>query len=572
MKSTPNRPLQIGLWVVLFVSIVTCAPTLYPGYWQSLEGFVPAFNIVQLDAIADMAVVPDLWRGTGGAAYLLAQPFLQLGVSPVAAVRATFAFCFLLGGLGVYVWLWPKLGDRAAGLAGVLYLLWPPFLATVYVRGSLSDAWVLALLPLTLAGAGTYATSRSQVAGVATAIGVIWMWRTQAGLALFATLLLLAYALIAERDLSTGGVIGLSGAAGVASLIPLWSIAGPPPVPFAEHFVSLFQLFDPRWSVAPSIPGWQDGYPFQLGVVLLALGIVALWLWIAQPGADTASDAEESTIFGPGEVLRIDSPSANEGVRRLGWFGAGAGLLLVLLSLGVSAPLWRWSGAHRLLTYPWQITLLAGPLLAMWAGTVPAALPVLRRMPYWLALVALPLLSSYRYLTPDYTQMQPPRQPLAIIGANNNVLLLDSHMATIESDDSPAAVELTIAWQTLQPLDFDYNVFFQMLAPGEEQPTVVAQLDAQPLAGERPATTWQPGEILTDTYRLELPASATATLPDASAEDSSSTDASRGVTYYFGYYDWRDGTRVPVIDPLTGIADDKVVVDGATAGWRVDAQ
>jgi hypothetical protein len=70
----------------------------------------------------------------------------------------------------------------------------------------------------------------------------------------------------------------------------------------------------------------------------------------------------------------------------------------------------------------------------------------------------------------------------------------------------------------------------------------VAQLDAQPLGETRPATSWQPGEVLTTRYTLDLTAAAPG----------------EKLTYYFGYYDWRDGRRLPI----DGGRDDKLVLHG----------
>jgi hypothetical protein len=50
------------------------------------------------------------------------------------------------------------------------------------------------------------------------------------------------------------------------------------------------------------------------------------------------------------------------------------------------------------------------------------------------------------------------------------------------------------------------------------------------------------GQILTDTYQLELPSS----LPAGE------------LRYIYGYYDWRDGSRVPV----NGGIDDKLILYG----------
>src|SRR4029079_14178218 len=117
-----TRAPRLGLWLLLLGCLFVCAPTFYPGYWQSQEGFVPVFNVEHSGMVAGVATTRDLWRGIGRGAFLLAQPLMVLGASLVLAVRATFALALLLGGLGIYVWLRPRFGDRGAGLAGVLYL------------------------------------------------------------------------------------------------------------------------------------------------------------------------------------------------------------------------------------------------------------------------------------------------------------------------------------------------------------------------------------------------------------------------------------------------------------------
>ena len=99
---------------------------------------------------------------------------------------------------------------------------------------------------------------------------------------------------------------------------------------------------------------------------------------------------------------------------------------------------------------------------------------------------------------------------------------------------------VTIGWQVLQPLAFDYNIFLQALSDESSQAHVVAQFDGQPLL-DHPATTWSYGEIFTATYTLQMP-----------AQESSAP------LYIFGLYDWRDGTRLPV----DGGKDDKFAIHG----------
>ncbi len=511
MNHVEAGPVRLGFWAVLLFSVFAWAPATYPGYRQPLEGFVPVFNVIQSSAIASVATSADVWRGTGSAAFLPAQPLLLLGMTPVAAVRGVWILTFLLGGLGVYVWLRPRWGDRGAGLAGLAYMLWPPLLATAYVRGSLGDAMILALLPLALAGVSTFAETRSRSAAGILVLSVLWMWRTQAGLAVAATLLLLVYALAVERAPLAALAIGVSGAAGFTSLIPLWHVQASAPVDFFDHFVYVYQLF----AGSP-----QDSYPFQLGFVALAFGVAAIWLWRSE------------ALLWRGSVL----------ARLIGFCVAGA-LILAALSLNGSAPLWRITHAHRLFTYPWQPLLLAGPLWAAAAGSLPALNLSLRKPLLWTALAGMVVLASYPYLTAKFTQVEPPATPRAVFGGNHEIVLLD---AELTQDEDAQQAQLAVTWQVLQPPAFDYNVFFQALAGDEAAPQVVSQLDVQPLQGERPATTWTPGEIFTDTYTLDLSAAANAGASNA------------GLRYNFGYYDWRDGSRLPV----DGGIDDKLIFYG----------
>ncbi|RME60112.1 MAG: hypothetical protein D6790_09820 [Caldilineae bacterium] len=510
----------LGLWAVVLLSVFAWAPTTYPGYWRTLEGLAPIFNAQFPAPIARIATVADLWRGTGSAAFLLARPLILLGASPTVAVRVLFAITIVLGALGMYLWLRPRLGDRAAGLAGLIYALAPPVLATVYVRGSLADAWVLALLPLALAGLTVYTSSRSPAGAGVAILALLWMWRTQAGLALFASLALVLYSLWVERDRLALAATVVTSAAGFLSLLPLWAIRGPAPAPFHEHFLAVFQLFGAAWETGPSIPGWQDAYPFQLGFPIVAFSLLAAWLLWRGRGA---------------------APPGNAEVRRLTGFSLALGLVALLLSLGISGSFWQVTAAERLLSYPWQVILIGMPFLAALAGSLPALLPGLACRGYWSALLAIVLITGYPNLQADFVQYTPPDQPVAVFGEHADLVLLEARVHEKTAVQGGVA-SVDLAWQSVRAMPFDYNLFFQALTADEQGGyRVVAQLDRQPLP-ERPATTWEPGTIFTTTLRLELPVS-----PEQVP-----------LRYYLGFYDWRDGSRLP----LFGGLDDKVVLYG----------
>jgi hypothetical protein len=489
------------------LGIFAWAPATYPGYWQGLEGFAPVFNAVEIQPIAHIAMSADLWRGAGGDAFLLALPLLVLGFSPTTAVRVCFILMLILGGLGMYSWLRPRLGDRGAGLAGLVYMLLPPVLATVYWRGSLSDAIILGLLPMALAGVSSYAANRSLTGSAVAVITLVWMWRAQAGLALGATLLLLAYVWLVERNGWGLLLVGISSGAGGLSLWPVWSLQAPAPVLFHEQYLSLYQLLG---------AGGSNGVSLQLGFAALGLATVTVWQW------------------GSGAAGRLPPD-----LRRLLLFCGLCSVLLGVLTLSGSSLFWQWTGAERMLTYPWQTLLLAAPLLAALAGAAPTLHPHFGAPAFWVTLVILTIVSSYPLLTADFTQVRPPARPVAVFGPHHNLVILD---AELTEQVAPPQVELRLTWQVLQTLDVDYNIFFQAQTGDPAAPQVIAQLDTQPLDENRPATTWQPGEIFTHTYRLDL----------------SGLEAARDLRYVFGYYDWRDGQRLR----LTNGIDDKVVFYG----------
>ena len=199
-----------------------------------------------------------------------------------------------------------------------------------------------------------------------------------------------------------GMIVAVASAAGVVSLVPAWGQHDAGAVAFADQFVDLYQLFSVTWATAPSIPGWQDQFPFQLGFVAITFGSVTFWGWLS---------VSKTTL----------SPTAG----RLLVFGYVGIAVLLLLVMAFTAPIWQLTGGEQLLTYPWQLLLIAAPLLAAVAGALPAVLPGFSAPPTWAALATLVVLASYGYLAPSYTQVEPAARPAAVLGANQ-VLILDS--------------------------------------------------------------------------------------------------------------------------------------------------
>ena len=555
----------VYLLALLLLSLFAWAPLLYPGYLQVHSGFLPVFNLADLAAspskltwLPTVGVTPDLLRGEGPLAYWLALLLRPLA-GDVGAIKGVFALSIIAAGLAMFAWarrdlagfegdaphfddsvanLQGLLSTRAGLLAAMVAMLWPPLLATVYVSGALAEALFMAVVAWALwAVAGCrlqVAGCRWQVAGalVAGLLTAALFW-TQAGLALWATGLLLAWALwpgAARRGRGIAAVAVFAGAllgGGLFWLIHRAQGLAGQSLDVAAHAVYPYQLLSPAWGFGVSTPGWQDGLPLQLGFA--ALGLAALTVVLGM------SHQRQSTDY--------RSPITDHPLT----FTALAALILILLTTTLARPLWRIDLLAATLTYPWQLFTLVGPLLALLASAVVVMERRLAVLPLWAAAVTLVVLSSYAYLAPHFTQVTPDPTAPAIFGANQVTLLA----ATVGDRPEPATLPLplgegrgegdsltvTVTWQALQPINFDYNLFIHALDAAGNR---VAQWDGQPLRGGEsyPMTTWAVGEIVENSYRLALdPAAAPVQRIDV------------------GLYNWQTGERLPVN------GDDKVTLE-----------
>ncbi len=136
-----------------------------------------------------------------------------------------------------------------------------------------------------------------------------------------------------------------------------------------------------------------------------------------------------------------------------------------------------------------------------------------------------------------------PQHPLtASFGQPPQVYLLGYDL---DGDLTPGgALDLTLYWQVKAPIDRPYKVFVHLIGP-DGRPA--AQGDDFPLAGEHPTTSWQPGEVLTDHYTVQLPL-------DFPAGD---------YPLRIGFYDPASGERLsPVLDAEgTPQSDDQLQLD-----------
>lgn len=505
----------------LVLPIFAIAPLFYPGYIQTHDGLVFVWNVADLRAnltnpgwIPTVATDFDPFRGSG---LLLYYMIALLPLVPAVALKMVIGLAWLLGCLGIFLWLRSWLGKPGALLAGLVYTYLPHQIATIYIRGAWGEALFWSLLPWTiLATTHTVASSRRILVAVAALLWVL-LGLTQLGLTVWA-LIFIFFLLIVVQPLQSLLPI-FAALLGTIVAVAIYLTRSPQPIfvtpltQFDDHFLYPFQLVSAYWGFGFSRPGWADGLPFQVGLAGLGLASLALYLWQHPQSSQP-------------KTSRID--------RRLFFFAAGA-IVLTLLQFKVASfiwytPVWPGQTLANTIIYPWQLIGLIGLCLAVLAGAAIWLGPAeqFARLPAFSAMIIIVILSVYPYLLPQFIQIDayPLDQPQAELG-QSQVAILDhafsvvtsGHTAGLEQSETTIPLALHgslragdmlmvhITWQPLQPLAQDFKVFVHLV---DSRDNVLAQYDGQPRAGSYPTSQWIPGEMIDDAYPIYFPADALA--------------------------------------------------------------
>jgi len=512
--------LDLNLVLVVLLTIFAFAPLTHPAFPQSHSGFLPVFNLYDLEGdlwgnwgwIPHVATGPDIVKGDGPLPYLLAELPRWLGIGGEQAIKGAYALGFVVSGLSMYLLSKSFFGPVGGLLAAVVYVYLPFHLATVYVRGAFAEAWAFALYPLVFLCWDRYLSNLRAEWAVSAVLSYVVLASTQLGIALLFALVLVIYVAVVGRSRQARirglllAVAGL-GAALLLQVPALWRYGLPAlsDEGFVQHFVYPFQLLSSRWGYGASIPGWEDTLPLQLGLAATGLTLLVGILLL---------------------VEREPDPSLR---RKAGFFVAAAAVMIALV-LPAASPLWQASRLSFALRYPWQLLSLVGFAMAAASGAIMSLEQRLVRLSWQTVLVTLVVVASYTYLSPRYTDVEVGGSPVAVLG-DEAVLLAYHREGPLRHG---ATVHLTLDWQGLRPMETDYTVFVHVV---DQDGTIWAQRDSMPVGGERPTSSWQPGELIEDRYELMIDVEGPR----------------EGYAVEIGLYDQRTGTRLPLSDGATAV-------------------
>ena len=394
MRKSASRIDPYILLVILF-SLFSIGPLLQPGYpWDAHDARHSVYFLFELDqGIAEGIPFPrwqpDFAFGYGYPFFniygplptYLAEAFHLLGLGFTDAIKAVFALSVMASGLAMYGFVKRVLSRQAGLVAAVAYMVIPYRLVDLYVRAALSESVAYIFVPLVLWG--TWATLHrprwTNIVGLALAYAALMV--SSPLITLLLTLILVFYvaalALARMNDhqpwraLSRESVLPALGhlahllippALGLLLGLGLSAFFAVPAMlenrfvrvdqwyggryAWGGDFVEFYQLFSPKWGFGASVPGPDDDFSFQLGVVPVVLGLLACVSLFRKNG-------------------RL--PMGHSG-RRLVIFFAALTAIVVFLMLEASSPLWLALPLARLAQFPWRLLTLTVVSMAFLCG------------------------------------------------------------------------------------------------------------------------------------------------------------------------------------------------------------
>jgi len=175
-------------------------------------------------------------------------------------------------------------------------------------------------------------------------------------------------------------------------------------------------------------------------------------------------------------------------------------------------------------------------------------------------LLIFAIVSPWLFIAPAYAK--PPL--LTIADVPPDITPLDytfngkMRLLGVQIPDAPLhaaeTLPVTAYWEVLQPMTVNYSVYVQLVVPGTE---TVGQLDTYPGLGAWPTTLLNPGDVLADTYSLEI---------DPRAEKLSPAVAQVALGLY--EYDKPGYPRLPAVDGEGNALEDTIVGQVKLIPWQ----
>ncbi|MFB3896576.1 MAG: 6-pyruvoyl-tetrahydropterin synthase-related protein [bacterium] len=368
-------------WIIILILLlgsIVCIPLFLSGFILTHDMYFPLFRLYGIEQCLQEGQIPPRWVSSFALgygypfynfyapfAYYLAYLFHLVGLGYVHSIHATIICGFLLGGIGTYFWIKEVLQHKLAALVGaIVYIYFPYHLVQVYVRGDISEFMATAFFPWVLFFYHKLSLDRTKyspwyLSGATVSFGIVILSHNIMAL-VFTGFLIVYLIFLISFNKSTGlrstvyGLLALLLGLGLSAYFWLPALMEKQFVSvqslvaaadYRNHFVSLWDLINPKWGFGGSEPGAENRMSLQLGLAPILLSIISLLLFFYK---------------------QKDYLAASE--RKWYQFTWILLLILIFLMLPISKPVWLIIPMMQYILYPWRLLALAALPLALLSG------------------------------------------------------------------------------------------------------------------------------------------------------------------------------------------------------------
>ncbi|MCO5197038.1 MAG: hypothetical protein M9941_04720 [Anaerolineae bacterium] len=317
------------------------------------------------------------------------------------------------------------------------------------------------------------------IASILALIGLVPLWRRSRIIVLWLLVLLLAVPALVEVVWHHGRY--------TMPLIPLQMIAA---------------VFGARWLIARMPQRLRAlGWGVALGLVLVS-GVYRLSYWSGMLGYNVREIRDIDVRMG--EWLAANTPAdAVIAVDDIGAIGFLSEREIVDLLGLVTPEMWPVLADADVASAEFKLMHTLGvdymAIFPDWHSGITAAPGVTNQLQLFTTeshtIVGRPEAGIYTIAWPYMAEATPQHPRDTVFGES-------IRFSGFDWDFSAEMPELTIYWESVQPLDKRLHVFLHVV---DAQGAIVAQIDREPNDGLTPVNRWQTGDIITDSYTIPLP-------------------------------------------------------------------
>ncbi len=375
--------------IVIIFAIVSGLPLLHKGLPPTHDGEYHIvrfyqFNKTFLDGNLYPRWAPDLNNGFGVPLFNYVYPlpnyiatfFRFFNLSFIDIFKLEMFLSLIIGAVFCYLWTKNFWGVNGGIVSSVFYTYSPYHFLDIYIRGSVGEAWSLALFPAFLWSIANFIRERKYSFFILSSIFLALIIFSHNILALMFFIFALSYVvyLISKEQNKKYLILnalylillglGLSTVFWLPAILERDYVRGLEIFDVSRHFPDFYQLIIPSWGSGFSGENISNQMSFQIGIANLLVVIMCLMLVIVKIGRTNLAD------------LRLHIFLGSLGMKQMGilifflaWF-----FFILFLMLKSSAPIWQSVIFMNYFQFPWRFlsleilisSFLSGGVIYFW--------------------------------------------------------------------------------------------------------------------------------------------------------------------------------------------------------------